>query len=109
MTLTIQTDRTLNTFGRFTEDEVARCDTIALSCLNISEKQLNKSRAIFDKFETIYYKESGKEAPGLFVCRDGSVLFAEPMVSKDIHLAALQSGIRTKFEKLWSRKEEISK
>lgn len=105
MTLTIHSERIRQDFERFSEDEIARCDNIAYSCLSLTENQLNKTRTVFEKFDTIYYKEAGRDAAGLFVCRDGSVLFADPMVSKDIHLSALQSGIRTKFEKLWKRKE----
>lgn len=94
-------------FPNLTETEINQCDLDALKYLMISSKDLEKSKEVISRLQSVYYKESSSDGGAILVCTDGSVLFAGSFVSRACHIMAFENGLRTSSELLLERKNMI--
>lgn len=91
-------------YPELTSEEVRQCDLAALEYLMISPKELQKSKELIPRLQSVYYREVSADGGALLVCTDGSILFAGSFVSKGNHFMAFENGLRTSSTLLLERK-----
>lgn len=90
----------------FTKEILETFDKVAEYYLFLNEKD-TKKRKIYEDLKSVLYKEKGSLGGSLFICLDGSVLFAANCVSRKVHVTALEQGIRTNPKMLFERRYKL--
>jgi len=86
----------MNIIGEiFTNEDIKNCDLIAKEYLDLDENTLSLNRQSLKEIYSCYYSEPDEDGNALIVCKDGSFLHANKLISLELHIEAFKRGIRS--------------